>query len=812
MKSINRILNILYKEINIVCLFENIKFDYYKVSNYNEKNSFLNTFDLGNKEMQTTLINMMQNHYPYLYSCDEIRVVLDYYCNLIKLKKLSKFDSDFRCGGTDLNTAFLFSITSDRFLKMVDNKLTINFSDLISWESLINDADIELLKVSNFNFSSVYNDYWNERHDNARLYKILKKGYSDNHMHLNASGFSVEINYASWLTNLENYNKKSDIVKLVIRNEKEFSAETEYIYQKKIQIIRAILAIKVYKYYISNDDLADLYQKLSGKVDLYDYGFKMSIDINKKSLNGSEYKEIINSERQLINKIFNLLAQDKLSDIEKYIFNIYLSFKTQFKFYFVQDNKSVGFHSFKKYEDRKMHYINNNKKEVINSVLEKYYQGEGLKSIEIRIAPKSKMEFQKIINDLTNSNNIQFKKISKTDSGKEKILLGIVIHFIKRNYSYIEDVYTHRHSKFREELNTEKNKIISILESEEYNNYGINIIGIDAANEEIMCRPEHLAVVFREIRNKFEKDINLGFTYHVGEEFLTVSSGLRAIDETIIFMNYKRGDRLGHAVVLGIKYEDYYSSKDKVVITNTQDYIDDLAWILSLNILSHHEHEFVKSEVRVYLNNLYEGTNLKVPEIDDYIDSLMLRGDSPELYLDNCLTNYSYDRLRLVFPNNINHQNLLHISKFQNLCARKIYCDYHYNIRLKRNGMIPVFLNINEIFVSALTKAQMYLKEKIKRMGIIIETNPSSNKKISYAKGFQQIMPTNFNSKFLSNSNNINIPVTISADDSSIFQTTLEMEYSYVAKTLIDNNYDEEEVYNYIDYLRNLSLETTFLR
>lgn len=82
------------------------------------------------------------------------------------------------------------------------------------------------------------------------------------------------------------------------------------------------------------------------------------------------------------------------------------------------------------------------------------------------------------------------------------------------------------------------------------------IRGIDAANSEILARPEVFAQAFRFLRNELRTDTqypnNLGMTYHVGEDFLDAVDGLRAVDEVLTFMGFHNGDRLGHAIVLGI--------------------------------------------------------------------------------------------------------------------------------------------------------------------------------------------------------------------------------------------------------------------
>lgn len=41
-------------------------------------------------------------------------------------------------------------------------------------------------------------------------------------------------------------------------------------------------------------------------------------------------------------------------------------------------------------------------------------------------------------------------------------------------------------------------------------------------------------------------------TYHTGEDFLDIVDGLRAIDEAMLFLQMEKGERLGHAMALGV--------------------------------------------------------------------------------------------------------------------------------------------------------------------------------------------------------------------------------------------------------------------
>ena len=78
------------------------------------------------------------------------------------------------------------------------------------------------------------------------------------------------------------------------------------------------------------------------------------------------------------------------------------------------------------------------------------------------------------------------------------------------------------------------------------------ILGIDTANYEKNCGPENYGPSYRQFKKEVKSKIELKFTYHAGEDFDSLCSGLRAIDEVLEFLRFKRGDRLGHALALGI--------------------------------------------------------------------------------------------------------------------------------------------------------------------------------------------------------------------------------------------------------------------
>lgn len=187
------------------------------------------------------------------------------------------------------------------------------------------------------------------------------------------------------------------------------------------------------------------------------------------------------------------------------------------------------------------------------------------------------------------------------------------------------------------------------------------ISGIDAASREDKVPPEVFAPIYRYIRNSlelsmlpFEHNIprpNLKvcrnkifqFSYHVGEEFRDINTGIRHIFEAIIFLGFRKGDRLGHALALGMSPKDYLSNH-KVVITSKEEQFDNA--IFSYFILDSFSNDG-KLKYDFYQKAMNLGSDIYRGDytIDNYINAWLLRRNSPtslKRFLDSYIE-YSTD-------------------------------------------------------------------------------------------------------------------------------------------------------------------------
>lgn len=133
--------------------------------------------------------------------------------------------------------------------------------------------------------------------------------------------------------------------------------------------------------------------------------------------------------------------------------------------------------------------------------------------------------------------------------------------------------------------------------------------------------------------------------------------GLRAIDEVLKFFNFQQGDRLGHALALGIDPNNYYLNKEYTIIISKQVFLDNIAWVLCkkneyqieipYSFVAELENLFKRYYNEIYFENVLD-KDLKFVNYREYYEAWKLRGDSPYPYLEmknNKLDTVSYSFL-----------------------------------------------------------------------------------------------------------------------------------------------------------------------
>lgn len=569
---------------------------------------------------------------------------------------------------------------------------------------------------------------------------------------------------------------------------------------------------------------------------------------------------ILSGERWIMYKIFKkIYAKQKEYKSLQILFYAYLIIKSQIRHELVQLNKVQGFANFQEYQDRKCHFIKANsvfEKLIVSSAISNTFINQRINYLEARISPKGKVadniSFIKSCdkNALSKQFNSPLLGNDRQDISTPKSLINTdrfyyIFHFIKNpkyEIDYNKDDYATllrpRFYKLRDEVRRQA-QAINIIRKE-HCSISNRIIGIDAASSEIGVRPEIFAHAFRYLKHYSYEDPDymirdakrnpLGYTYHVGEDFLDIADGLRAIDEVIKFLHFGRGDRIGHGLVLGTDPYKYYNKRNRCILLPKLDYLDNVAWLLmqikhyniqvSLNLIKELEDNYWRLFSDIY-NSIDKEEQYIPPHI--YYQSWLLRGDDPSDNDDIDMDGKDVNPLTFWERCGTNDGSIFNTAR-KIKDAKRLYFHYHYNPDVKRRGNISEEFKVSSDYIRLMGQLQVAMRTEIAEMHIAIETNPTSNLKIGdFDRYIEHPITKFYNAELEIDYRKLKscaqISTSINTDDLGVFDTNLENEYALMAIALEkekDENgkprYCSRQIYNWLESIRQMGEEQQFIR
>lgn len=719
--------------------------------------------------------------------------------------------------------------------------------------------------------------------DDRRLELLFQKGLAENHFHLNGStqvfplSWACLMNHPAYIVSFFRHTEKfrENLSMRISRGTMDnvMSYPQRILYAAAIRAYLArhcmgdITGPDVWREFQAFDDAPGTY-RIVGMIEALrmrcgrafeqpNHKFRCLDYANSDSfysVNPEDCYRLPAGERGFLYHCFRRIFQGEFTLQESSLFYLYLLIKSNFAGELIQNNGRPGFRNFSDYQDRKndcfgafQEYVAEAERLAVRASIE----DNCLVSLETRIMPKKAASVMKNVIGRTDK-LIRFADRSRTDWP-----YYYVIHFPKNKFTAGEyektpflllprNHQTRRHAKA---CAIALVKYMRRCEMVRQHDKGWvdeqRIFGIDACSREIGCRPETFATEFRYLREcsknvvraQWYQDprmdyISLGVTYHVGEDYLDLVDGLRAIDEALQFLQMKKGDRLGHAIALGLDAKTYYSLKRWNIYLPKQDYLDNIVWILyrSLELGVAIEANFrslLIERARDLLVEIYGGEEGHLPPeiggyggelLDIYFYSWKLRTDHPELYETGKFVDAgadfwdSYERYKK------GDTSLDKYRKIDN-AAGFLYL-YHFDAGVKSRGLQPTGMEWEnwKDYLDLVDAFQHKLRVEIARKGIAIECNPTSNVLISTFGGYDRHPILNFNRYRLENDvQSVNIRASVNTDDLGVFDTSLENEYALLLCAIrrmrhIDGNYNDDVIYDYLDYIRECGIQMAFKR
>lgn len=309
---------------------------------------------------------------------------------------------------------------------------------------------------------------------------------------------------------------------------------------------------------------------------------------------------------------------------------------------------------------------------------------------------------------------------------------------------------------------------------------------------------------------------------HAGEDYSHVLSGLRAIDETVEFCKMAEGDRLGHALALGVDVNNW-AEKQKMVYLTLSDQLDNLVWLY---------HQAVK--IALITDRFTACLALIQQKISRYSSKLYGESVAPEILYDSWLLrrnepneNASIDDVEVKewMPDKdlIGVDGSQAVEKWQQYLNRTNVCASPYNcivaIEFERNrlGLIDesnLLETITDLELELYSAVQDFLLEKYSRLELVIEVCPTSNITIGRFSSYQEHPIYRWNppiDTWLDVGSVFNIyglrkgpmAVCINTDDAGLMPTTIENEHRVLKATAIKSlNVPSLQAESWIDSIR----------
>lgn len=666
-------------------------------------------------------------------------------------------------------------------------------------------------------------------HDNFRLNAILEDQLSDTHCHINATQDVFEFNWIALMNYPEKFLSEFFVLrKNGLRMDYDLTDRPAFgVPLKYDQLIIIAAAIRLFFFRLVNpkilphqktknrlspfleaseikDALTDsrvfsgLFNKMRTTIGIYssdamraedilvlDYAIRKLDFIEKVDFSViSSPFTIHHGERSIIYKWFRGYYKDEpgFRDTGS-LMMLYLLIKTKIRREFVQTNHLKGFLNFQKYQGIKNLWqtaIPNNKENLTDQLRNKVYRnslfryavqssvgnGRGY-FLEARLSPNEIQKFRNSDFDKP----IFGRETVKILSDEERSRVTIVAHFLKRSRKD-DSKSIPRNSNLRDSLWGEANIIVDSIKTNTDKSIP-HVVGIDAASSELACRPEVFAPMFRYIKSNGLSN----FTFHAGEDFYDILDGLRTIAETIDFMGYTIGCRIGHGLALGLDSVSFYSKRHRKVILPKQILLDNLVWMkyfaLHCNIqLSQATLLLIDENYSRLISELgYSPAENCHVDIWTYWQSMRMRGDFVP-HSSKIAEPYIQEVMRSPVSPDRNREQL-----------EKLHQHYENDLQCREIGNRPEILNLPKSFALDVAEVQRGLLNVLEEKGIVIETNPSSNLKIGRFDRYDQHPITLFHN-VEADAPRHSMVVTINTDDKGVFATSLQNEYSLIALAL----------------------------
>ncbi|MCA9671383.1 MAG: hypothetical protein KC503_37555 [Myxococcales bacterium] len=451
-------------------------------------------------------------------------------------------------------------------------------------------------------------------------------------------------------------------------------------------------------------------------------------------------------------------------------------------------------------------------------------RSRGLRSLEVRTAPDDTDHMRRDFAGLFEA----ARGLNGADETSAGLEVGLVLHLTKSRGVDADRGQPNAHGRgchadpepygttngfgyrFGSYYDSRRSQIMALADLLESHPHLLRLVrGIDACTDELGTPNWVLAPLFRyfirvseavgellAVRDPYvrSRPPRCRRTIHVGEDFIHLQGGLRRIDEAIQFLPLEHGDRLGHGLALGVDPAKWSIQSGRLALTREERLLD-LTWEWRLNSIGRvatGRDLLLEREIRRMAKQVFQ-RELSPWAVDclvrDLHDDAMLRragfpGDQPPGQGDSGGSSAPMRERSWILG--------------QYLTNKQVY----------RRGQAIEWVDA-EGDGAALSILSRYLRERVARLGLIVEVNPTSNLLIGHLGQLRdhplwRLQPPTPAADL------VPVRICIGSDDPLTFATNLPNEYQLISDAMQALGYTASQCGDWLESVRKAGMDGRF--
>lgn len=338
------------------------------------------------------------------------------------------------------------------------------------------------------------------------------------------------------------------------------------------------------------------------------------------------------------------------------------------------------------------------------------------------------------------------------------------------------------------------------------------LVGLDVASLENAVPTWVFHDIYEEARDSKHEPLyadsafqSLGFTFHAGEDFRHLLSGLRRIYEVVYHLKFHAGDRIGHGIALGLDVDLWYQKNQTIIIPRIEA-LENYLWVHHLlaeysNALTLPHLSFLENRILRLAAEIYPESKLplSIPLLKDAYHQLFSQNNPLQKpKCDNCLC----------LAIRKTYRDLANEDLSKRFGEAELLHSYHCKQYISPMNE-PIHYRLESQELDILREVQKIVRNYVGKRGIIIEINPSSNKEISCMDLLSQNQIFQINQNF---DDPNNLMVCINSDDPCVFNTNAANEIGYLYFSMMAQGKNRELILQWIEKLRENGMQASFIR